>query len=66
MSIETVGVGGSCEGGSMVENSAHTHHALDYVELGISIARKGWLEKSDVLNCGSVADVLAHARRHRA
>lgn len=36
MSIETVGVGGSCEGGSMVENSAHTHHALDYVELGVT------------------------------
>ncbi len=36
MSIETVGVGGSCEGGSMVENSVHTHHALDYVELGVT------------------------------
>jgi len=45
---------------------AHSTHGLDYVELGISIARKGWLEKSDVLNCGSAADVLAHARRHRA
>lgn len=45
---------------------AHSTHGLDNVELGIAIARKGWLEKSDVLNCGSAADVVAHARRHRA
>jgi DNA polymerase (family X) len=42
---------------------AHSTHGLDNVELGIAIARKGWLEKSDVLNCGSAADVVAHARR---
>ena len=45
---------------------AHSTHGLDNVELGIAIARKGWLEKSDVLNCGSAADVVTHARRHRA
>ncbi|MGI8618230.1 MAG: DNA polymerase/3'-5' exonuclease PolX [Gemmatimonadaceae bacterium] len=45
---------------------AHSTHGLDNVELGIAIARKGWLERSDVLNCGSAADVVAHARRHRA
>lgn len=45
---------------------AHSTHGLDNVELGIAIARKGWLEKTDVLNCGSAADVVAHARRHRA
>ncbi len=36
MSIESVGVGGPCKGGSMAETSAHTHHALDYVELGVT------------------------------
>ena len=45
---------------------AHSVHGLDYMELGISIARKGWLEKSDVLNCGPASDVLSHARRNRA
>lgn len=45
---------------------AHSTHGLDNVELGIAIARKGWLEMSDVLNCGSAADVVAHARRRRA
>jgi DNA polymerase (family 10) len=44
---------------------AHSTHGLDNVELGVAIARKGWLEKSDVLNCGSAAEVVAHARRHR-
>ena len=45
---------------------AHSTRGLDYMELGIAIARKGWLERGDVLNCGSAADVVAHARRHRA
>jgi DNA polymerase (family 10) len=44
---------------------AHSTHGLDNVELGVAIARKGWLEKGDVLNCGSAAEVVAHARRHR-
>lgn len=45
---------------------AHSTHGLDNVELGIALARKGWLERSDVLNCGSAADVVAHARWRRA
>ncbi|MCR4338533.1 MAG: DNA polymerase/3'-5' exonuclease PolX [Gemmatimonadaceae bacterium] len=45
---------------------AHSTHGLDNVELGVAIARKGWLEKSDVLNCGSAAEVVEHARRHRS
>lgn len=45
---------------------AHSTHGLDYMDLGVAIARKGWLEKNDVLNCGPAAAVLSHARRHRA
>lgn len=45
---------------------AHSTAGLDYMELGISIARKGWLEKADVLNCGPASEVISHARRHRA
>jgi DNA polymerase (family X) len=45
---------------------AHSTHGLDYTELGVGIARKGWLEASDVLNTRSVADVLAFARSRRA
>jgi DNA polymerase (family 10) len=45
---------------------AHSTHGLDYTELGVGIARKGWLEASDVLNARSVEGVLAFARGRRA
>jgi DNA polymerase (family 10) len=45
---------------------AHSTHSLDNIELGVGIARKGWLEPADVLNAGDVDAVLARARRHRA
>jgi DNA polymerase (family X) len=45
---------------------AHSTHGLDYTELGVGIARKGWLEASNVLNARSASDVLAFARARRA
>jgi hypothetical protein len=36
------------------------------MELGVGIARKGWLERGDVLNALSADEVLARARRRRA
>jgi DNA polymerase (family 10) len=45
---------------------AHSIHGLDYTELGVGIARKGWLEASDVLNARNVDDVLAFARARRS
>jgi DNA polymerase (family 10) len=44
---------------------AHSTNGLDYMELGVGIARKGWLEPSDVLNTRSADDVLAFARARR-
>ncbi|MDQ3697669.1 MAG: DNA polymerase/3'-5' exonuclease PolX [Gemmatimonadota bacterium] len=44
---------------------AHSTHGLDNVELGVGIARKGWLEAGDVLNTRSADDVLAFARERR-
>jgi DNA polymerase (family 10) len=41
---------------------AHSTRGLDYMELGVAMARKGWLEASDVLNAGPVDDVLEFAR----
>jgi DNA polymerase (family 10) len=35
------------------------------MELGVGIARKGWLEPSDVLNTRSADDVIAFARARR-
>jgi len=44
---------------------AHSIAGLDNVSLGVSMARKGWLRTSDVLNTRSADDVLAFARRRR-
>jgi DNA polymerase (family 10) len=45
---------------------AHSTTSLGYTEIGVGIARKGWLEKKDVLNARQVDDVLAFARARRA
>ena len=45
---------------------AHSPQALDTVEIGVGIARKGWLEASDILNARPVDEVLAVAARRRA
>lgn len=45
---------------------AHSVHGLDNMQLGVSIARKGWLGASDVLNTRSADEVLAFATRRRA
>jgi DNA polymerase (family 10) len=44
---------------------AHSTNGLDYMELGVGVARKGWLERPDVLNTRSADDVLAFARARR-
>jgi DNA polymerase (family 10) len=44
---------------------AHSRGSLEWTELGVAMARKGWLESTDVLNARDAADVIAFAeRRH--
>ena len=45
---------------------AHSTRGLDYMTMGIGIARKGGLSSSDVLNTRSADEVLAFARARRA
>jgi DNA polymerase (family 10) len=45
---------------------AHSTGNLDYVAIGVGMARKAGVERRDVLNAGSVDDVLAFARARRA
>ena len=54
--------------GVMIEigPDAHSTHGLDNVEIGVGIARKGWLEAADVLNTRPVEDVVTIARGRRA
>ena len=44
---------------------AHSVHGLDNMQLGVSIARKGWLSADDVLNTRTADQVLAFARARR-
>ena len=45
---------------------AHSTAGLDYTELGVGIARKGWLEPSDVLNTWGADAIVERARARRA
>ncbi|MCM8765906.1 MAG: hypothetical protein NC920_03565 [Candidatus Omnitrophica bacterium] len=35
----------------VISTDAHTLSQLDYLRLGVAVARRGWLEKKDLLNC---------------
>jgi len=39
----------------VIATDAHKVADLDLVDLGVSVARRGWLEKADVLNTGTAA-----------
>ena len=45
---------------------AHSTAGLGYMEIGVGIARKAWLEPTDILNAWPVEDVLAFARARRS
>jgi DNA polymerase (family 10) len=45
---------------------AHSTHGLDNMAIGVGIARKGGLERGDVLNARSADEVLAFAQARRA
>jgi DNA polymerase (family 10) len=44
---------------------AHSAGSLDNVHFGIGMARKAWLEASEILNTRSAEDVIAFARKRR-
>ena len=46
-----------------VNTDAHRIADLDNLDLGIGIARKGWLTAADVINARSVDDLRSWARR---
>jgi DNA polymerase (family 10) len=45
---------------------AHSTAGLGYMEIGVGIARKAWLERRDVVNAWPVEDVLSFARARRS
>jgi DNA polymerase (family 10) len=44
---------------------AHSRGSLGWTELGVGMARKGWIEADDVLNTRDASGVMAFARRRR-
>lgn len=42
---------------------AHSADGLAFVDFGVGVARKGWLEKGDVVNCLSAGALLKRFRR---
>jgi DNA polymerase (family X) len=45
---------------------AHSPAGITNVDIGLGIARKGWLEPADVLNTRDAEGFLAFARQRRA
>lgn len=41
----------------MINPDAHTSYQLNYYEYGVNVARKGWLEKEDVINTYSLKNL---------
>ena len=48
-----------------INPDAHSPRQLDFVHYGTVIARKGWLEQKDVINCWSLAEVKRFFQRTR-
>ncbi|MEM0342644.1 MAG: DNA polymerase/3'-5' exonuclease PolX [Thermoplasmata archaeon] len=44
---------------------AHRSEQLGYMKLGVITARRGWMEKGDVLNALTSKELMAHLRRRR-
>jgi DNA polymerase (family 10) len=49
-----------------IGTDAHSTRGLDHMRTGVRMARKAWLETSDVLNARTAQEVLEFARRRRA
>jgi DNA polymerase (family X) len=46
----------------VISTDSHDAHALSYIHYGVTMARRGWLSKEDVINTRPVADFLAALR----
>jgi DNA polymerase (family 10) len=46
----------------VISTDAHTTHALAFMRYGVQMARRGWLERKDVLNTLPLSELLAALR----
>ncbi len=48
----------------VINTDAHQIDTLDYMEIGVATARRGWVTKETVLNTWTIADLMAFLKRH--
>ncbi|MFH2011140.1 MAG: DNA polymerase/3'-5' exonuclease PolX [Pseudomonadota bacterium] len=48
----------------VINTDAHVLHQFDYMDLGVAVARRGWLEKKDILNTLSAEYFLKAIRKN--
>jgi DNA polymerase (family 10) len=46
-----------------IGTDAHRVEQMDFLELGVSVARRGWLGKTDILNCLSYTDLIKFLKK---
>lgn len=46
-----------------ISTDAHQLHHLDLMRFGVAVARRGWLEKSDIINTQSIDELMSWAKR---
>jgi len=46
-----------------IGTDAHTLNQLDYLRFGVAVARRGWLEKKDILNTFSLKELLKKLKK---
>ncbi|OWK38888.1 DNA polymerase/3'-5' exonuclease PolX [Fimbriiglobus ruber] len=49
----------------VINPDAHSPEDLEYVPLGVTVARRGWLTKADVFNTRGVAEVMKELERRK-
>jgi len=49
----------------VISTDAHDPSSLDYIRYGVAQARRGWLQKEDVLNTFSLEELLEFLNRKR-
>lgn len=47
----------------VINTDAHRAEHMDYMKFGVSVARRGWLTKTDVVNAGTVKQVEAALKK---
>lgn len=49
----------------VISTDTHLINQFDYIQYGVSIGRRGWLEKDDVLNTLNTENLLKWIKRHK-